>query len=175
VRVLALVLMSIFAAQLAGCAAERDPAAEPPIAMKGGVYSVDFDASAFGMVSPVPLNDAKAASRTCVRFNEGDGWIYKAIREHITAEPECQTVKSKRTGNAITGSVACQLPQSEGGGVLALDYSGVVSEEGVDLTGTIRPPEDRRGTSLSEEEEVKLRLLLQVMDLSIKIQRVGDC
>lgn len=174
-RTLAPVLAGMVAALLAGCAAERDPAGEPPVAMKGGIYAVDFDASAFGVVSPVPLNGGKAPSRTCVGFNEGDGWIYKAIREHITSEPECRTVKSERKGNAITGSVACQLPRSEGGGVLALDYSGVVSEEGVDLTGTIVPPEDRRATSLSEDEETKLRLLLKVMDLSIKIQRVGDC
>jgi hypothetical protein len=167
-------VLILSAVALAGCGTERDAASEPPIAMKGGIYSINFDGSAFGLASPVPLNDKKP-SKTCVRYNEGDGWIYMAIREHVTPGPYCRTENSKRTGNLISGRVACQLPRGEGGGDIALEYSGIVSEEGVDLTGKILPPENIRANSLSEEDEAKLRMMLKVMDVSIKIRREGDC
>lgn len=159
---------------LAACSQPRDAANEAPISPRGGLYSISSDAGAFGMSSPVPLNDS-TPSTICVRDNEGDGWIYKAVRELATKGPECRTDSSGRTGNAIKGRVECQLPRSEGGGVLAMDYSGAVSEDAVDLTGKITPPQNIGAKGLSENEEVNLRMLLQVMDVSIKIRREGDC
>jgi hypothetical protein len=167
-------MLGILPLSLAACSEPRDAANEAPISPRGGLYSITNDAGAFGMSSPVPLNDSPPR-KICVRDNEGDGWIYKAVREMATKGPECRTESSGRAGNAIKGRVECQLPRSEGGGVLSLDYSGVVSEEAVDLTGKITPPQNIRADSLSEDEEAKLRLLLQVMDLSIKIRREGDC
>jgi hypothetical protein len=163
-----------FAVVSCGFAPERDAANEKPIALRGGIYSVVFEGSAFGMASPIPYGE-KTVDRVCVRFNEGDGWIFKAIRERASTGPECRTEESNRTGNALSGRVACQLKEREGGGIVALDYSGIISEDSIDLTGKIQSPENLKAGGLSEEEQAQIELLLKVVDVSVRIRREGDC
>jgi Protein of unknown function (DUF3617) len=160
---------------MAGCGGPpRDAASEPAIALKGGVYSVTFEGSAFGVASPIPLGE-QSTDRVCVRFNEGDGWIYKAVREKASKGPECRTEDSKRTGNALSARLVCQLRQGEGGGQLVMDYSGTVSEDAIDLTGKIKPPANLNAPGMSAEEQKQIEMMLKIVDVSIRIRREGDC
>jgi hypothetical protein len=170
-----LAVPAILAGLLASCAAERDAASEPPIELRGGLYSLSFGGSAFGVDSPIPFENNSTPKRICAQYGEGEGWIYKAIRESVTKGPECRTENSGRKGNSITGRVACQLPAGDGGGVMVIDYTGTISEDAVDLSAKILPPDNIKADGLTDDQEAQLRLMLKVLDVTIKIRREGDC
>jgi hypothetical protein len=166
---------ALFAGLLTSCAAERDAASESEIALRGGLYSFTVGGGAFGVDSPIPLENNSTPRRICVQHGEGEGWIYKAVRESVTKGPECRTENSGRKGNSIFGRVACQLPSRDGGGVMAIDYTGAISEDAVDLTSKILPPDNIKADGLTDDEEAKLRLMLKVLDVTISMRREGDC
>jgi hypothetical protein len=152
---------------------KRDAATEPPVVMKAGLYSVSFEGGALGFSMPFDENGLDYKT-VCVRGNEGDRWIYKAVREQIDGGPECRTEDSKRTGNAISGRVACLFDRREGGGIGSMDYSGTVSEDAVDMVGKLTPPANM-GDAMSAEDQQKMELMARVVEVHIKIRREGDC
>lgn len=58
---------------------------------------------------------------------------------------------------------------------MAFDYTGAISEDAVDLTSKILPPDNIKADGLTDDEEAKLRLMLKVLDVTIQIRREGDC
>jgi hypothetical protein len=158
---------------LAGCnVAQRDAATEQPIAIKGGLYSVSFEAGAFGMSMPIDNKNFRTKS-VCVRSNEGDRWIFKAVREQITKEPNCQSLDMNRTGNAISGRLSCTMDRREGGGIGSMDYSGTISEDSVDLIGKIKPPSNLG--EVSEADQRQIQAMAELMEVRIRMERDGDC
>lgn len=58
---------------------------------------------------------------------------------------------------------------------MAIDYTGAISEDAVDLTAKILPPDNIKADGLSDDEEAKLRMMLKVLDVTISMRREGDC
>lgn len=165
--------VAMLALSLAGCnMGQRDAATEQPVAMKGGLYSVSFEAGAFGMSMPIDNKNFRTKS-VCVRSNEGEQWIYKAVREQITKGTECQSQNMKRTGNAISGRLSCTMDRREGGGIGSMDYSGTMSEDSVDLIGKISPPSNLGEVSAEDQQQIKM--MAELMEVRIRMTREGDC
>lgn len=165
-----LVVMLLIPLLFLGRFDKRDAATEQPVILKDGLYSVSFEGGAFGFA--LQLDQGGVAYNTvCVHRDEGDRWIYKAVREQIDGGLQCRTEDIKRTGNAISGRVFCLVSRGDFG---SMDYSGTVSEDRVDMIGKLTPPANM-DDAMSTRDQQRLALFSRMAEVHIKIRREGDC
>lgn len=157
---------------LSGCGAERDAAAEAPIEVAPGKYSIDVTAA--GLAQLGGQGPGRTNDEICVTAREARSWPRPFVRNYLFAASSCSIRKSDRIGNAISGEVSCPMDPRAGQGRLVISYTGTLDADATDIAFNMKATV-RNASPEVEAALAKTRLSEEGVDGIAKARRIGDC
>lgn len=164
-------LLAVSSLGLAGCA--NDPASQPPVELKPGLYEF----SVGGAVGPI--NAMERSDRTmCVRPRHVQHFPNTLAEKAFVFHGSCQPNRSPRVGNAVSGEVTCPVDPKMAAGHTRMSYSGVVTEDGVQITARVSVDAQYNENALRDGEKIQLEMAMKAMEQvrpRVTARRIGIC
>lgn len=168
-------LLLILCAALAACGG-GDPAKEPPVNVKPGLYRLTMDRGGFG---PVKVGyDSKNVEEQCLAGEADLEWLYPLVERKFCPDCACSTEDKIRAGNAIAARTICPFDDKGTFGALEYAWRGAVSEQGVTLEGKVKSglatfvaPD----ASEADKQAAAAKADAEATAMSGRVERVGDC
>lgn len=173
-----LTALGLVAATLIGCGGSRDAAAEDPVDVLPGYYTISLDGEYRGFAIPDQSAGEEADGTYCVMEGQQADFA-RRVATGLAVHPGCTEQPLERTGNQVTGGWRCPTdPQRAPGGAWNIAYTGVISREAVEITGTmdIDMPDNLPGMTAEQRQQLAAgEAMMESIDITVTARRTGDC
>lgn len=143
---------------LAACAG-ADPASEPPVELKPGLYEISIGGGTF-----IELPDGQRTSGKCLGHDAALDFTRRPLAVATKSWPGCSEETEPRQGNAIKGKRVCPETSKRSTSTL-VEFTGSHSDSSFEFAGWVSQGEDE-GNGVMH---------LGSGEFKVTGKRVGDC
>ena len=163
---------------LAACSpSEPDPATAEPVALTPGLYRITLSGAGLARFATPAAKD-EPEDEVCVRPSDRARFADQVVKNYFTLHPGCRNQPEPRVGNVIRGVITCPLDPKMSTGTSSVTYEGVLSADGVEVTGRMSIDARPIPGKLSPEEQRQLALgtaMMERVGIQVAAVRTGDC